>query len=93
MYIQFKWDETKRETNLRVHGIDSVDTHQVFDGLTFTFEDSRFNYGESRYVTLGLLKQFVVTVIHTEHHNVIRIISVRRATKHEQTIYFRQISN
>ncbi len=93
MYTQFSWDEAKRETNLRVHGIDFVDAHQVFAGLTFTFEDSRFNYGESRYVTLGLLKQSVVTVVHTEHHNVIRIISVRNATKHEQTIYFRQIAN
>ena len=93
MYTHFTWDESKRATNIRVHGIDFVDMHHVFAGLTFTFEDSRFNYRESRFVTLGLLKQTVVSVVHTEAQNVIRIISARKATKHEQTIFFRQIAN
>ena len=93
MYTQFTWDEVKRAINLRMHGIDFVDTHQVFAGLTYTYEDSRFIYGESRFVTLGLLNQTVVTVVHTERENVIRVISARKATKHEQTIYFRQIAD
>ncbi len=93
MYTQFTWDEVKRAINLRMHGIDFVDTQQVFAGLTYTYEDSRFDYGESRFVTLGLPNHTVVTVVHTESDNVIRVISVRKATKHEQTIYFRQIAD
>ena len=31
----FGWHDRKRDTNLRVHGIDFVDARGVFDGLTF----------------------------------------------------------
>ena len=69
------------------------DAREVFSGPTFTFEDARFSYGEQRFVTLGVLRGLVVSIIHAETARMIRIISFRKATKNEQTIFFRQIQN
>ena len=91
--MEFEWDETKRLTNLRKHGIDFIDVPIVFDGDILTVEDERFNYGEQRFVTFGLLQGRVVAIVHTERENFTRIISVRKASKYEQRIYFEQISN
>ena len=89
----FTWDEAKRRANLRKHGIDLVDAPKVFQGLTFTAEDEREAYGERRFLTLGLLEDQVVSIAHTERRDGIRIISIRKATKHEARFYFSQITN
>jgi uncharacterized protein len=65
----------------------------VFDGLTVTIEDTRFDYGEARFLTLGLLRTNVVVIIHTETAEVIRIISVRKATNNEKIRYYREITD
>jgi uncharacterized DUF497 family protein len=89
----FTWDEAKRRANLRKHGIDFVDAPKIFQGLTFTAEDDREAFGERRFLTLGLLEDQVVSVAHTERDDEIRIVSIRKATKHEARYYFTQITN
>ena len=89
----FEWDEAKRRLNLRKHGIDFADAGKIFDGITFTAEDDREDYGECRFLTLGLLEEQVVSIAHTERNDVIRLISIRKATKHETHHYFSQITN
>lgn len=89
--MEFEWDESKRVSNLRKHGIDFSDVSIVFDGSTVTVEDERFDYGEERFITFGLLQGQVVVVVHTESEDLIRVISVRKATKYEQQTYFDQI--
>jgi uncharacterized protein len=91
--MEFTWSETKRATNLKAHGLDFVDAPRVFEGVTFTFEDDRFSYGERRFVTLGLLAGVPVSIAHTETDNEIRIISFRKATKRETNIYFTKVQN
>ena len=80
--MRFTWHEAKRESNLRDHGLDFVDAPEVFEAATFTYEDDRFAYGEMRFVTLGLLRGIVVSIVHTETPRRIHIISFRKATKH-----------
>lgn len=91
--MRFEWNEIKRRINIRKHGIDFADIPRVFDGLTITIEDTRFDYGEARCITLGLLNGRVVVIAHTEQKNTIRIISARKANKNEEKNYFNQISN
>ena len=91
--MEFTWSETKRAANLKAHGLDFVDAPRVFEGLTFTFEDDRFSYGEQRYVTLGLLAGFPVSIVHTESEHEIRVISFRKATNRETDIFFSKIQN
>jgi uncharacterized DUF497 family protein len=89
----FVWNEAKRLTNLRKHGIDFCDAARIFRGFTLTAEDDRESYGERRYLTLGLLEDQVVSVAHTERGGEIRIISIRKATRHEARFYFSQITD
>lgn len=91
--MEFEWDEAKRLTNLRKHGIDFVDVPAVFEGDIVTVEDDRYNYGEQRFITLGLLQGRIVAIVHTERDDRTRIISARKATRYEQRTYFEQISN
>ena len=91
--MEFTWSEAKRAANIKAHGLDFVEATSFFEGVTFTFEDDRFFYGEQRFVTLGLLAGVTVSVVHTENEYEIRIISFRKATKRESQIYYREIQN
>ena len=64
--MKFSWDGKKRRANILQHGFDFADAEEVFAGITFTIEDDRFDYGEERFITLGLLKGAVVAIAHTE---------------------------
>lgn len=91
--MHFSWSDAKSQSNLSDHGLDFVDAPRVFDGVTYTLEDDRFDYGEERYMTLGLLDGVVVSVVHTESPKLIRVISFRKATKREQAIFFKSIKD
>ncbi len=89
--MKFIWHEPKRQTNQKKHGIDFANAEKIFAGSTFTFEDNRENYGERRWVTLGLLNMRVIVIVHTETQDEIRIISMREANKNEQLLFFRNL--
>ncbi len=89
--MRFEWDEVKRRLNIRLHGIDFVDVMKVFDVETVTLVDDRYEYGETRFLTLGLLNGIVFAISHTETDDVIRIISARKAQKDEEITYFKEI--
>ena len=89
--MKFEWDEAKRRSNLTRHGIDFAELAELFTGLTLDFSDNRFDYGEQRVVTLGLFRGRVVVVVHTGIDDNIRVISARRALKHEEITYFKEI--
>ena len=89
--MRIVWDETKRQANIRKHGLDFADAPQILSGITYTIEDKRFDYGEQRFVTLGLLEDTVVVIAHTEIDEELRVISLRKATRNEQSIYFENI--
>ena len=91
--MRFTWSESKRTRNLKVYGLDFVDVERVFRSVTYTFEDDRFDYGEQRLVTLGLLAGIPVSIVHTESEHEIRIISFRKATHREAEIFFRSIQD
>lgn len=90
--MKFEWDENKRQVNWQRHGIDFVGVCEVFDDPNaITILDDRFDYGENRFITFGLLNGRIVSVVHTEADEIIRIISVRKAEKDEQIEYYKQI--
>ena len=91
--MRFTWDERKRQLNLRVHGLDFRDAPAVFDGPTFTMEDDRFDYSEQRFLTLGFLAGVAVSIVHTETAAVIRVISFRKATRHEEALLLQSLKD
>jgi uncharacterized protein len=87
--MNFEWDEMKRQINLSKHGIDFADVIHIFEGYTLTVEDTRYGYDEPRFWTIGLLGATPILVVHTYvDEKTIRLISARRATKHEQNRFF-----
>ena len=91
--MQFTWSERKRTVNLKEHKLDFIDAASVFEGLTYTFEDDRFAYGEQRFVTLGVLACIPASIAHTEADHEIRVISFRKATNREAQIHVSEIQN
>ena len=83
--MQFEWDEAKNLENIRKHEIDFADVPAMFDGEMLIELDDRFDYGEDRWFGIGFLGSGIAIVVWTERqNNVIRIISARRANRHEQ---------
>ena len=61
MIIEF--DTVKREKTLLERGLDFADSDNVFNGLHFIARDDRFDYGEKRFFTVGLLDDRIVVMI------------------------------
>lgn len=87
--MRFDWDPKKATANLATHGVSFEEASTVFlDRLSATGEDPDHSSGESRFVTFGVSSAGRLLVIaHTEHGEVIRIISAREATRAERKIY------
>ena len=85
--MELEWDEAKRENNLRKHGLDFRDAAQVLEGYTLELEDDREDYGEFRYLAVGLLRFTVVVLVYTPRENIYRIISMRKADNDEENFY------
>ena len=91
--MRFEWDEEKNKENIRKHQLDFADAWEIFDAPILANLDVRQDYGEDRWIGVGLLKNFVVVVVYTESEEVIRIISLRKALKHERTRFEEALSN
>ena len=91
--MKFKWDENKRLKNVRKHGLDLADAPEIFTKPMVIRLDTREEYDEDRFVSIGVLKNQVVIVVYSEPDaNTIRIISLRKAVKREQKLYYKSIS-
>ncbi|HEX4695274.1 BrnT family toxin [Sphingomonas sp.] len=85
------FDAVKREATLRHRNLDFADAPKVFAGAVVEFEDDRFDYGEVRMITVGLLYDAVVVMVWTDRDGTPHIISMRAATKGEADDYFRTV--
>lgn len=83
-------DPRKRKVNLRKHEIDLIAGYAAFDAPMITREDSREDYGEQRFVSLGWVSGKVVVLVWVDGESEPRLISCREAEPHEQEAYFRE---
>lgn len=86
------WDDAKRQSNLRKHGLDFDGCEEVFDHPVVTQEDNRSAYDEQRVNLLGWLRGRVVHMTYTERGEDLHVISLREATKYEAQHYFKILS-
>lgn len=93
--MRFEWDEAKNEENIRKHGLDFADAPDIFDSPMFVREDDREHYGEDRWIGVGTLHGRVVVVVFTERADgeITRIISLRKALRHERETYEKSIAH
>ncbi len=88
----YEWDEGKNRINKKKHGISFEEAKKIFDGPVLTREDDREDYGEERFLSMGLVGSHVVIVVaHTDRAGVTRIISARKATRTEQRTYHEKL--
>ena len=89
--LLFEWDEDKASANIRKHGISFETAGRVFqdDSLIEIF-DSLHSDDENRMLAIGLVDE-ILSVVYTERHEqTIRLISARKATKKERSMYYEQ---
>ncbi len=87
--MKFEWDEPKNQANINKHGISFERAITIFAGTIISAPDIRYDYGESREVTIGMMDDCVIiVVVHTDRQGVIRIISARPANRKEREKYY-----
>jgi uncharacterized protein len=91
--VRVEFDPAKDKANQSKHGI-SLQAAASFDWDTaLEREDDRFDYGEVRFVAIGLIDARLYVMVFTEGSGdeTIRIISLRPAEKHETRYYYGQV--
>jgi len=88
--VEYEWDAAKDRENRRKHLLALADGIPALgDPDAEAWIDRRFDYGEERIITLGKTNDRILLVVITERsENVTRIISVRRAERHEKDRYY-----
>ena len=85
--MEIEFDPIKRDLTLADRGLDFRDAPVVIENAVTTFEDSRFDYEETRLVTYGLFDGRLVAVVWVEIESGMRVISMRKANDREQKRY------
>jgi uncharacterized DUF497 family protein len=92
--LKFEWDEPKNRANLRKHGFDLCDAVPMFDGPMLAQADTREDYGEERWIGIGVTHGRVAVVAFAERNEgCIRIISLRKANRHECKLFEEAIAD
>jgi len=89
MGLLFKWDKRKADANAKKHGITFEEASTIFgDPLSATVHDSTHSIAEDRFITIGTsIDNRLLTVVHADLNDTIRIISAREATNTERRQY------
>ncbi|MCZ8243602.1 MAG: BrnT family toxin [Microcystis sp. LE19-131.1A] len=75
-------------------GFDFADAYRIFNLPIVVELDERENYGEDRFVAIGLLDGRVVVIVYTEPDaEIIRIVSLRKALSYERKYYEQYLKN
>ncbi len=86
--MEFEWDDAKEKANIAKHGVSFDLASRIFEGATLTRVDDRFDYGEEREISIGMVAgAAILVVIHTDRQGRTRIISARAATRMERKRY------
>ena len=88
--MEVAFDPAKNQGNIKKHGI-SLERAEDFDFQSAFFDvDDSQDYGEVRYNAIGWLDALLHTLTFTQEGEAIRAISLRKATRQEQTTYDEQ---
>lgn len=87
--MRYEWDKAKAASNRRLHGVDFEDAIEALEDPDRIEEaDDRFDYGEDRDIVIGMSRGGVLFVVAIDRdEQTRRIISARKATKHEKDRY------
>jgi hypothetical protein len=90
--VKITFDPAKRQAALNERGLNFADASIVFTGPTITVQDTRRDYGESRFQTVGFLADRMVMVVWTPREEARHVISMRKCNDREKAIYQERFS-
>jgi uncharacterized protein len=95
MSVDFEWDPAKAEANVKKHRVAFDEALSVFaDPLARIFDDPDHSADEAREILVGnSTRQRLLLVSFTERAGKVRIISARRATRHERQDYEKNVKD
>jgi uncharacterized DUF497 family protein len=82
--MRITYHAEKRARTLAERGLDFANAAEVFEGLEYTTPDSRRDYGEARYQTVGYLGEVMVMVVWTPRGDDRHVISMRKCNERER---------
>ncbi len=85
--MDYEWDEHKRIANQRRHKVDFATVEKFNWETAILIEDDRRDYGEIRYRAMGLIGIRVHALVFTMRDSIVRVISLRKATRREVKNY------
>ena len=85
--MDFEWDETKRQSNIEKHQVDLLDAVLIFESWVLTERDERFDYGETRFRSIGYADDRCYVIIHAERAGRVRLISAWQGGRRDQRKY------
>lgn len=89
----FEWDDEKAASNLTKHKVCFEQAKGVFrDPFAIEFLDDSQDYGEERYVLIGMSAGRIIAVVYTERNEHTRIISARKADPNDKRRYHEENS-
>jgi len=92
--MRFEWDESKNRVNIRKHGFHFAEAAEMFRGPLLVRPDIREDYGEERWLGIGMTNSRIAFVAFTQDaEDTIRIISLRKANHEERQEYEKAIQN
>jgi uncharacterized DUF497 family protein len=88
MSLPLIWDEAKRQSNLRKHGLDFANAGEVLESrYRLDVQERRAHELRVLSIAYALGHLAVLTVVHTERDGAARVISFRRASREEREAY------
>jgi hypothetical protein len=84
----YVWDEAKRKSNLRKHGLDFSDAYLIYENPDkCTYDASREDEYRLMDVAIAVIKGKLLTLVYTEQEDEVRVISFRNASREERKRY------
>jgi uncharacterized DUF497 family protein len=86
--MNLEWDEAKNRSNIRKHEFDFADAEEMFRGVLLIRPDTREDYGEERWIGIGMIQgRFAFVTVAEPSPESLRVISLRKATYEERQEY------
>jgi uncharacterized DUF497 family protein len=82
--MEFEWDPSKHESNLRTRGIGFDEAALIFEGEVIEWPDTRADYGEVRMNAIGEANGKIFHVIYTMRGDAVRIITAWKANRKDR---------
>ena len=91
--MDFEWDEGKRRRVIEERGVDLRLAARIFRNPVLTIRDTRQDYGEDRFISIGAFDGRCFVVVHAQRRGRTRLITAWRAGRRDHERYRRYLAD